>query len=69
MAYLDGAGDDDRLHHLLPDFDQHSLEAARIHRGGNSMTITAWIFMGITWTFVIGLNIFCFIRIFRHRDS
>ncbi len=33
------------------------------------MTITAWIFMGITWTFVIGLNIFCFIRIFRHRNS
>ena len=33
------------------------------------MTITAWIFMGITWTFVISLIIFCFVRIFRHRDS
>ncbi len=27
----------------------------------------AWVFMAVSWAFVIGLNIFCLSRFFRKR--
>lgn len=33
------------------------------------MSAGAWVFMALSWIFVIGLNIFCFTRILRHNKQ
>lgn len=30
------------------------------------MTISGWIFMGLSWTAIIGLFVFCLRRTFKH---
>jgi hypothetical protein len=32
------------------------------------MTPGSWIFMGVVWTIIIGINIFAFRRIFRKKN-
>ncbi len=31
------------------------------------MTLGSWIYMAIVWGLIIALNVFCFVRIFRHK--
>lgn len=33
------------------------------------MTFYGWLFMGISWTLIIGLAIFCFSRVLREKDE
>ncbi len=31
------------------------------------MTLISWIYMGTAWTIIAGLNVYCFVRIFRRE--
>jgi hypothetical protein len=33
------------------------------------MTIGSWIYLAIVWGIIIGLNVFCFSRIFRSKSK
>lgn len=33
------------------------------------MTISGWIFMAVFWAMIIGLTIFCFIRVFKEPEE
>ena len=33
------------------------------------MTIYGWVFLGISWVLIIGLLIFCFIRVFKEPEE
>lgn len=32
------------------------------------MTTLGWIFLTVSWTLILGLAVFCFIRIFKKKD-
>ncbi len=33
------------------------------------MTTEGWVFMGLFWGVVIGLNLFCYVKIFKNRHK
>ena len=33
------------------------------------MTTAGWIFLILSWVFILGLEIFCFWKIFEHKDK
>jgi len=33
------------------------------------MTLAGWIFLGVSWSVILGLLIFCFVRVFEEPEE